>query len=312
MTSSTASPLHTDLGSPPPAVLVPGARVPTRMEEYLFDLQGFIVLRGALSKDEVAACNETIDRIPASVPRNGWFGHVHREDHPEHRGISYQQVYEAGPAFERLIDHPSWINYVSRFVGGHDTFDWHHGPVFIDENFVNLRGPGESIALHSGGHTGTMRTLFHYADGRFHCGQVNVLLGLTDIGPGDGATMVIPASHKANIKHPEFDAPNQKEKAWGEGGGASVDGITGAIEVHLAAGDAIVFVDATCHGSAKRVNPGLRRICVYRYGPSWGNFRWGYEPSDALVSRLNPLAKKIVRPQQGLRPPAAAAGHKKN
>lgn len=294
--------VHTNLTSPPPAVLVPNAQVPSRMEEYLFDLQGFIVLRGALSKEEVAACNETIDRIPASVARNGWWGHVHREDHPEHRGISYQQIYEAGPAFERLIDHPSWVNYVSRFVGGHDTFDWHHGPVFIDENFVNLRGPGEAIALHSGGHTGTLRTQFHYANGRFHCGQVNVLLGLTDIGAGDGATMVIPGSHKANIKHPEFDAPDRKEKAWGEGGGASVDGIAGAVEVHLAAGDAIIFVDATCHGSAKRVNPGMRRICVYRYGPSWGNFRWGYEPSEELVARLNPLARKIVRPQQGLRP----------
>ena len=68
--------------------------------------------------------------------------------------------------------------------------------------------------------------------------------------------------------------------------------------------DALVFVDATCHGSAKRVNPGERRICVYRYGPSWGNFRWGYTPSDALLARLSPLARKIVRPQQGLRPPS--------
>jgi hypothetical protein len=269
------------------------------MEEYLFDLQGFIVLRGALSKEEVQACNDTIDRIPRATPRNGWWGHVHREDHPEHRGISYQQIYESGPAFERLIDHPSWINYVSLFVGGHDTFDWHHGPLFIDENFVNLRGPGESIPLHSGGHTGTLRTQFHYYNGRFHCGQVNILLGLSNIGPGDGATMVIPGSHKANIKHPQFGGA----EVWAEGKGSSADGVAGAIEVHLAAGDAILFVDATCHGSARRVNSGDRRTCVFRYGPSWGNFRWGYEPSEALVARLNPLAKKIVRPQQGLRPP---------
>jgi hypothetical protein len=286
----------------PPAVLVPDAPVPSLLEEYLFDLQGFLVLRGALSKDEVAACNETIDRIPRNTPRNGWWGHVHREDHPEHRGVSYQQIYEAGPAFERLIDHPRWINYVSLFVGGHDTFDWHHGPLFVDENFVNLRGPGESIPLHSGGHSGTLRTQFRYCNGRFHCGQVNILIGLNDIGPGDGATMVIPGSHKANIRHPQFGGAD----VWGEGKGASVDGVAGAIEVHLAAGDAILFVDATCHGSARRVNAGERRTCIYRYGPSWGNFRWGYQPSDALVARLNPLARKIVRPQQGLRPPSGS------
>jgi hypothetical protein len=300
---SAVAATHASLSIPPPAVLVPGARVPTAMEEYLFDLQGFLVLRQVLSAAEVAACNETVDRVGrAAVPRNGWWGHVHREDHPEHRGVSYQQIYEAGPAFERLIDHPGWINYVSRFVGGHDTFDWNHGPLFIDENFFNLRGPGESIPLHSGGHTGTLRTQYNYRDGRFHCGQVNILLGLSDIGPGDGATMVIPGSHKANIRHPQFGG----KEVWQEGKGGSVDGIAGAIEVHLAPGDAILFVDATCHGSARRVKAGERRTCVYRYGPSWGNFRWGYEPSAALVARLNPLAARMVRPQQGLRPPPAA------
>jgi hypothetical protein len=302
-TPAAAPATHTSFPVPPPAVLVPGARVPTALEEYLFDLQGFLVLRQALSTAEVAACNETIDRITrAAVPRNGWWGRVHREDHPEHRGISYQQIYEAGPAFERLIDHPGWINYVSRFVGGHDTFDWNHGPLFIDENFFNLRGPGESIPLHSGGHTGTLRTQYNYRDGRFHCGQVNILLGLSDIGRGDGATMVIPGSHKANIRHPQFAG----KEVWQEGKGASADGIAGAVEVHLAPGDAILFVDATCHGSARRVKAGERRTCVYRYGPSWGNFRWGYEPSDALVARLNPLAARMVRPQQGLRPPVVA------
>ena len=44
--------------------------------------------------------------------------------------------------------------------------------------------------------------------------------------------------------------------------------------------------DAIAHGSAKRVNPGARRVCVYRYGPAWGNFRIGYEASDELLERL--------------------------
>ena len=48
--------------------------------------------------------------------------------------------------FEKLIDHPSWIEHVKHFVGGEGTFDYNHGPLFIDENFANIRGPGESIA----------------------------------------------------------------------------------------------------------------------------------------------------------------------
>jgi hypothetical protein len=206
----------------PPAVDLPEAAVPNDLDEYLFDLQGFLVLRQVLSREEVDACNACMDQIPRSVPRDGWFGRVHREDHPEHRGISYQQVYEAGPAFERLIDHPGYINYVSRFLGGHDTFDRASGPLFIDENFYNIRGPGESIPIHSGGHEHCKRTRYDYHNGRFACAQINVLFAFNDIGPGDGATMVIPGSHKSHIVHPEFKRSREKS-AWSDEGGGGAD-----------------------------------------------------------------------------------------
>ena len=81
----------------------------------------------------------------------------------------------------------------------------------------------------------------------------------------------------------------------------------GAVEVDLKAGDAILFVDATCHGSAKRVNAGERAISVFRYGASWGNSRWGYRASGELKQRLSPLAAKIVEPQTYRRPDGMAA-----
>ena len=37
-----------------------------------------------------------------------------------------------------------------------------------------------------------------------------------------------------------------------------------AVEVHLNAGDALLFVDCMLHGSARRVNPGERRIFIAR------------------------------------------------
>jgi hypothetical protein len=292
---------------PPPAVNVPGAAVPSALDEYLFDLNGFVLLRGVLSREEVADANARIDTVPRSLPRKGWHGWVQREDHPEHRGISYQQVYELGGALERMIDHPNYINYVLRFVGGHDTFDYHHGPAFIDESFFSIRGPGEAITLHAGGHDISKRMSFRYHNGRFQCNQVNVLIAFTDIGPGDGATMVIPGSHKSNIVHPEFLNP-QRATEWQDGTkGGSVDGVAGAMEVHLRAGDAIVFVDALCHGSARRANAGERKIAVYRYGSSWNRTRWGYHASPELLARANPFARKLVHPQEYIRPPGTAA-----
>lgn len=260
------------------------------LDVYLFDLNGFLHLKQALSRAEVAELNASLDEIPPLSPGE-WHGYVHAHTYGTVDGLNLQQIYEAGAPFEALIDHPSWFDRVKHFVGGEGTFDYAHGPLFIDENFANFREPGEAIGLHSGGYPPIMRNGFRYHGGRFMCGQVNVLMALTDIGPGDGATMVIPGSHKSNFIHPEFARHAMNPK------GASVEGITGSAELCMEAGDALLFVDGISHGSATRRNAGTRRIVVYRYGPSWGNFRHGYRPSPDLLDRLTPERRQIVSPQ---------------
>lgn len=116
---------------------------------------------------------------------------------------------------------------------------------------------------------------FRYHHGRFGCKQINLLMGLNNIGPGDGATMVIPGSHKSNFRHLDFDRHSIRQ-----GEATSVD--------------VLLFVDAISHGSAARVNASERRIAVFRYGPSWGNFRHPYQPSEGFLSRLTPTRRKIV------------------
>lgn len=262
----------------------------TDMEEYLFDLNGFLVLRGALSPAEIDACNATYDELETTHACAA--GPVHVRDGGGPEGLMLQQLYEGGPVWEGLIDHPSWFEKVVHFIGTDDpeNFDRHHGVAFIDECFGTIRGPGGALRLHSGGHVGTIRTQFRYHAGKFHCGQINILFALTDIGPGDGATMVIPGSHKSNLKHPQT-VPAEKR-----GDDTSMDGIAGAVEVHMKKGDALLFVDAIMHGSARRTNTGNRRVAVYRYGPSWGYFRHKHRPSDGLLKRLSPARRQIINP----------------
>lgn len=272
---------------------------PTEMERYLFDLNGYLVIPNALSTADLAACNATLDAVRDFVGE-GWHGHVRLHNDPARQeGLMLQQMYEAGPVWEKLIDHPNWFAKAVHFIGADDpeNFDGYHGPAFIDECFATIRGPGQALRLHSGGHLGTIRTQYRFHAGKFHCGQVNVLVALNDIGPGDGATMVIPGSHKSNLRHPQTVAVDKRDEQ------TSVDGIAGAVEVHLKAGDALLFVDAIMHGSARRVNPGERRMTVYRYGPSWGYFRHRFTPSAGLLQRLTPLRRQIVMPHQ---PPMVA------
>lgn len=256
---------------------------------YFFDLHGYLVIDKALSHQETVELNAVIDQIPHLKPGQQWKG-VYAHWYNDNDGLNLQQIYEAGDPFERLIDHPAWYEHMKKFVGGEGTFDWHHGPLFIDENFVNIRGPGESIGMHSGGHLGAMRNQYQVINREFHCGQVNLLIALTDIGPGDGGTLVIPGSHKSNFAHPDANDFEMYCKHAGEIP-------EGAIEIHMKTGDALLFVDTICHGGAKRTNDGQRRTVVYRYGPSWGRLRHNYEVSQGLLSRLTPRRRDTIQPR---------------
>jgi ectoine hydroxylase-related dioxygenase (phytanoyl-CoA dioxygenase family) len=66
--------------------------------------------------------------------------------------------------------------------------------------------------------------------------------------------------------------------------------------VNLQAGDVLLFVDALMHGATERTHPGERRVVIYRYGPSWGSTRHGFEYSEELLNRLTPARRKILRP----------------
>lgn len=268
----------------------------TERDKFFFDLNGFLVLRGCLDQSHLRDINARLDTFMAMQPplRHGeWVGGVQAHTYTGSEGLNLQQIYEAGEPFERLIDHPAWIDKARTFVGGQDNFDAQHGALFIDENFASIRGPGDAIGLHSGGYKLTKRTQYRYRNGQFGCGQINILMALRDVGPGDGATMVVPGSHKANFPHPEL-----AKAAMAEGQSRSVDDTEGAIEVHLDAGDAVLFVDAIMHGSAKRVNAGERRIAVFRYGPSWGMFRHPVRPSRSLLDRLTPERRALVWPHE--------------
>ena len=256
------------------------------MDEYLFDLRGYVMLENAGDRDHLAEMDAILDTYRDLEPGE-WRGWVRRSPHNQGSTRHLHQLFEMGEPFERLIDHPSWIDPIARFVGGDDG-------LFIDESFVDIRQKSAATPLHSGAHKRRIRTQYRYHNGQFRCGQINILLALNDIGPFDGGTMVIPCSHKSNLLHPAF------KSGAGKNGLANVEG---AIEVNYKAGDVLLFVDCMAHGSAERMNDGERRILIIRYGPHWGFDRYGYQPSPELIERLTPERRQIVQPLPPVVPP---------
>jgi hypothetical protein len=85
-----------------------------------------------------------------------------------------------------------------------------------------------------------------------------------------------------------------------------MDHLEGAIPVIMRKGDALLFVDGLMHGGSSRTNEGgERRVTIYRYGPSWGSTRFGYEYSSALLERLTPARRRILQPVAPNRSPQA-------
>ena len=118
----------------------------TELDIYLFDLRGYLVIEQALGQNAVAALNAGIDAI-LPLKRGEWAGYVHGHGFSDNDGLNLQQIYEGGEPFERLIDHPAWIDKVKYFVGGEGTFDYQQSPLFIDEKMANT----PSISLHDHG-----------------------------------------------------------------------------------------------------------------------------------------------------------------
>lgn len=267
--------------------------MPTQRENYLFDLRGYLVLEGVVSPEQVRRINDAIDAIPP-LQNGEWWGRVQGHSyHGDIDGRNLQNIVEGGAAFEELIDQPGWIEHVRSYVGRKEG-------LFIDECFATLRGPSEFINIHSGGHLNRTRQHYSYRDGQWHCGQINILLALTDILElADGPTVVIPGSHKSQIVHPVF------EKGYENMMADPPELVEGAVPVFLKAGDAVLFVDAICHGGASRTRLGMRRTLVYRYGPQWGSTRFGYRYSEELIARLTPERANILQPISPRIPPVA-------
>ena len=266
-------------------------RTPSALDDFLFDLNGYLILKNAVEPDLLAGLNRAFDEFPP-LEQWEWTGNAQRRDYTGETGFELHNCVEAGAPFEALIDHPSWLGYVRRYCGEQNSYI---EGLFVDECIASIRRSGGHHPVHSGGYQAPLRGGYDYKDGVFRAGQCNVIVALGDVGEGDGPTMVIPGSHKSHFPH-----PNSGDYAKGD----RMDTLEGAIPVYLSKGDALLFVDGLMHGGSSRTTTGgERRVTIYRYGPLWGSTRYGYEYSPVLLDRLTPARRQILQPVPPSRPP---------
>lgn len=237
----------------------------TPEEKYLFDLQGYIVVKGALSPDLVAALNQEVDAVGipdllrdysyvhTGMPDDEFYG---GNDDPDAGPVDIYNglLFDWGPAARSLVDHEPLLPYLESMLGPTVRLDHAYG-IFM------RRGAGASVPhhLHNGGTPFDPSQYYLVRDGRMHNGMIVVSYALSDVPPGAGGFCAVPGSHKSAFPVPP-----------------GIAGITDAsppvVHVPMAAGDAVVFTEAVMHGGLAWTASTERRALLLKYCP--GHLQW--------------------------------------
>ena len=254
----------------------------TDREKFLFDLQGFLVVRDFLSSEEVDVLNAAVDANQDKIKDDG-------NSHPAgnlvgefKRGMFSGMLAWDKPwclPFRELLAHPKIVPYLNEMMGRGWKMD--HSPFILTSKVgtEGLRLHGSTARLFDGAQ------YYTYNNGRMRCGMVVFQYQLADVNPGDGGLCVIPGGHKANYACPE------EIKLWHE----DQDLVH---QVVSKKGDLVIFNEATIHGTLPWKGKGERRSLLYRYSPKYLHFSGGTYRTEQpeWVSELTEAQQAVLEP----------------
>ncbi|HZO90643.1 MAG TPA: phytanoyl-CoA dioxygenase family protein [Chthonomonadaceae bacterium] len=246
----------------------------TPEEKFLFDLEGYLVVKNVLTPEEVAEMNAIADE---KFPYDGTT-----------IGRRSSRISTWGPPFQALMDHPKILPYLVELIDSKFRLD-HDYCIFMPQG-------SEGGQLHGGeGHEGDH--WYKYRDGVIRNGLTVVTYFLTPAGPGDGGFACIPGSHKTNFLRaipPEvkrFERPAHY-----------------VVQPVVEAGDALIFTEALVHGTMPWRARHERRALLYKFSP--GHSAWSQKyPSPDDYENLTPQQRRILSPPSvGKRPDVIQPG----
>lgn len=229
-------------------------------EKFLFDVQGYLIIRNFLAPAEVDRLNRAFDanRDKQGEDGNSGIGNSRTLGSERKRGIFTGMLTWEHPwcdPFRELLAHPKSIPYLNTMLGRGWRMD--HEP------FMLCGGAGaEGLRLHGPGANFDGSQYYIYKNGVMRCGMIVLQFQLADVIAGEGGFCCIPGSHKANYRCPaeilEWEAETQC-----------------IVNPACKAGDLLIFNEATTHGTLPWKAAHERRSLLYRYSPKYLHFAGG-------------------------------------
>ena len=255
-------------------------------ERYFFDLRGYLVVRNALSSDEVAECNAAIDHFAERVSTRsvenqslagGSSALSGAQGRKELTGMLGWPAPYREP-FRRLLIHPVVVSRLNELSGKGFRLD--HGPLLI-----GAEAGSEGHRLHGAGEPFSPSVWYHHQNDRMYCRGVTIAWQLADVNEGDGGFCIVPGSHKTREPTPA--------------GVRSVeDPMDLIVQPVMDAGDVLFFAESATHGTLPWTGEHERRSVLYKYASRaaaratgrhftpearWGNWVRDLTPEEKAV-----------------------------
>ncbi len=252
-------------------------------EKYLFDINGYLVVRNMLTSSETASLNSAVD---ANLEKMREDGNSNTGGSDALVGIQKRGFFDGMltwpkphcQPFRDLLVHKPSIPYLDTMLGRGWRMD--HAP------FILCGGAGsEGLILHGPGSEFDGAQYYNYKNGTMRCGMVVFQYQLHDVNPGDGGFCCIPGSHKANYPCPRsiIDCKTDTDLL---------------ANPSCKAGDLIIFNEATTHGTLPWRGKEDRRSLLYRYSPKYLHFAGGEYKSTfpCWVNELTDAQRAVLEP----------------
>jgi ectoine hydroxylase len=238
-------------------------------EAEQFDRDGYLMVRNALSNDEVKRLLAVVEQL-----------RVETASASDGAVFNAFNVVERDDAFVDLMDHPSVIGRVAGLIGATAL-------LLMSQVMVRPPVPHQALGWH---HDGPKPYPFAGIDGRAPLLNLKIGWFLTDLSDDYlGNLMVVPGSHRFGVL-PDAGVLEHSARETTELGGE----MPGAIQVHAAPGDAILFHNGLWHAVAASKANRSRTVLYYAYGPPWLRLQDRDAPTDALVARCGAVRKQLL------------------
>jgi len=261
----------------PPEVSTEVSLTPSQRLE--FDVYGYVLLKQVLSAEEVEQAKGALCRLRDEPDLEAINVYVNRRnDYHFHVG----HLIEYDPALLAYAAHPRLLPLVREIVGG---------PIRLEETeaIINSREPEtapwdpasseiEPLGFHTGARHGwgTYEQRHH-----FRCLFVKTLTFLTDTGPGDGGTAVIPGSHRLSWPQDEIIGAAMADKRL-------------IHQVEARAGDVLLFPESLVHSTTMVQTDRERVVLISGYTPPFIREWPGNGITPDFVASLSPDLRDLV------------------